>query len=442
MKDVEDSLHQLVRLTVAIRKAGTRSRLRKADSSYDPGSPQIRSFRRHLELLLLVHPDKHGCSESSKQQLDPAQLTQIQLRLIEANLRRRNRFLYAQKHAQKLGVNYAPRKDLPSEGPVLAQPAARSNIGNTTSLPQVVNVPIEDHLQAQSTTTATRVDDPIVIPPKQVIKSATTVVSTTSSRIAYPKPPLIFDHQIFFTCPCCCQSLPAAVGRGNQWKKHLIGDILPYTCIIEECSQIDTFYMTKETWLSHMDEEHGGVEQWLCHACSQKNINATFVDSINFTTHLEEQHSKGIKPQQIPMLLLAWRRKAPLTFSSCPLCGFESDDQNALLDHTAEHIHSFSLRSLPWGPGTSLGEEVEEEKDSYFSQHPYFDVDSGRSELSWNSSGFLSLATESGSSTGSHSKEANSTHEEQPQLTKESLDQIPHGISGQKGAKKLVGSAK
>lgn len=32
-----------------------------------------------------------------------------------------------------------------------------------------------------------------------------------------------------------------------------MADILPYTCIIEDCLQMDKFYMTKETWLSHMD---------------------------------------------------------------------------------------------------------------------------------------------------------------------------------------------
>jgi hypothetical protein len=51
-KDVEENLNQLTRLTVAIRKAGTRFRLQKADSSFNPDDPQLILLSRHLEILL------------------------------------------------------------------------------------------------------------------------------------------------------------------------------------------------------------------------------------------------------------------------------------------------------------------------------------------------------------------------------------------------------
>jgi hypothetical protein len=221
-----------------------------------------------------------------------------------------------------------------------------------------------------------------------------------------------------------------------------MGDILPYTCIFEGCPETNTFYMSKETWLSHMEKEHWGIEQWECRACSQKNIYVTFRESSHFTAHIEQQHSKGIKPQQIPMLRLAWRRKVPLKVSACPLCCFESDDQNALLDHTAEHIHSFSLKSLPWAPREGFegnddkGEgDEEEEFGSFFNQHSYFDVDSCRSEVLSTSSGGSALATKPGSIAGSDSRApANSIYEEQKQqLTEDLLEQVPHEILGQSG---------
>ena len=65
MKEVENSLNQLTRLTVAIRKARNHSRLQKGDSQFDPHAPQICSLRRHLKLLLLVQSDKCGSLESS-----------------------------------------------------------------------------------------------------------------------------------------------------------------------------------------------------------------------------------------------------------------------------------------------------------------------------------------------------------------------------------------
>ncbi|QKX62441.1 uncharacterized protein TRUGW13939_09602 [Talaromyces rugulosus] len=405
IKDVEDSLNQLSRLTVAIRKAGVRSRLQKAESSFNPENSQISSLRRHLELLLLIHPEKHGSSESSRNQLDAARLTPIQSRLIDANLKRRNRFLYAQRHAQKLEINSKKQDDRPSAPVVVVK----------SQQPQQ-EIILTENPRAQSTTTATVVDEQILIPPKAA--STTTVVSVTSSRISYPKPPPIHDDQIIFTCPCCCQSLPTTVARGSHWKKHLMGDILPYTCIFEDCAQADKFYNTKATWLNHMEMEHGGSEQWVCLACSQKSLNVTFREPVDFTAHLEQEHSK-IKPQQIPMLLSTWRRKVPLKISACPLCGFEDNDQNFVLDHVAEHIHSFSLRSLPLPPGEGIEEdrdEGEEDYSSYFKQYPYFDVDSSRSELSSSLSKRSSLGTDTGSFAGFNYREADSSDYQQEEL--------------------------
>lgn len=206
-------------------------------------------------------------------------------------------------------------------------------------------------------------------------------------------------------------------------RKHLMEDILPYTCILEGCSRADIFYNTKETWLNHMEKEHGGAEQWVCVACSQKGLNVTFRESVDFTTHLEQEHN-GIKPQQIPMLRSAWRRKIPFKVSNCPLCYFEDHDQNAMLHHVAEHIHSFSLRSLPWAPREGSEENSDEDEyNSYFKQHPYFDVDSARSQIS-SLSGRSLFSTDIGSFAGSDYRETDSPTEQQEELTENPLGEV------------------
>ncbi|KAL2858223.1 hypothetical protein BJX68DRAFT_163001 [Aspergillus pseudodeflectus] len=258
-KDVEDNINRLTRLTVAIRKAGTRARLQKADSSFNPDDSQLVTLRQHLEFLLLVRPDEHGGSDSSGKQLGVARVNPIQQRLIDANLRRRNRFMYAQKHARRLGANFRPLQPTPIAMAPLVKPVPRSE-ASTSAYSAGVGEPI-----LGSTTTATMVDEPIVIPPKQQAAiSTTTAISVTTTRISYPKPPAVHDDQALFTCPCCCQSLPVAMGRGNHWKKHLTRDISPYTCILEECPEPELLYVTKESWSSHMDKAHGSTEQWVC----------------------------------------------------------------------------------------------------------------------------------------------------------------------------------
>lgn len=220
MKEVDDNLSQLTRVMIAVRKAGTRSRLEKADASFDAASPPLRAFRRHLELLLLVRAGEEQTSDSVFQLFDQERLTAIQLRLIDANIRRRNRFLYAQRHALKLGLRSRARNDVlfKMKGSItlpldLHRPSTAS--GGTTWMTE--NIPGDP--PDQETTTATIPENPVILPPKEVVTpAATTVLSVTTSRISYPAPPPIRNNQGIFRCPCCCQSLPAATGQGRQWK--------------------------------------------------------------------------------------------------------------------------------------------------------------------------------------------------------------------------------
>ncbi|RAK89626.1 hypothetical protein BO79DRAFT_227827 [Aspergillus costaricaensis CBS 115574] len=390
MQDVKSIIGQLSRIMTSIRKAGINARIQKADGSYDPGHPQVEALKNHLQLLLLLlsRPRYNGTlqAETSSHGVllvssidgtivsEPRSLTVIQRRLIEANLKRRHRFLYAQRHAIKLSDREpAPAKSIPTSRkipqPLILNPNARST--DEPKLPTVY-----------STTTATEVQDPIPFPTRDSAQPATTIISAISSRVTYPKPPQLRPDQNVFQCPCCCQTLPASMSRGSQWKKHLSRDILPYTCILEDCPRPERDYHTKDLWLSHMFTDHGGFSHWVCLACNDSSERPTFHEESAFTEHLDQTHSAGIKPQHIQMLVSAWRRKTPITIGSCPLCVPTDLDADAVLNHVAEHLHSFSLRSLPWAPGDS--ESNGDSYGGYYEDHPYFDTakseDTGISE--------------------------------------------------------------
>ncbi|KAL2813560.1 hypothetical protein BJX63DRAFT_421200 [Aspergillus granulosus] len=379
IQDVNDIMGQLSRITISIRKAGTNARIQKADASYDPNHPQIAALSQHLQLLLLVKPSKNGTlqARASSQGIQVLScrddttvagsysLTAIQQRLIEANLKRRNRFLYAQRHAMKLSErDQVPSISIPAPRK-LAQPPVLSDLKKTTEEHRVPKV--------HSATTATEVQDPIALPTQTSVQPATTVISAISSRVTYPRPPPLRCDQNVFQCPCCCQTLSTSMSRGSQWKKHLSGDILPYTCILEDCPHPEKLYHTKDLWLSHMFRDHGGTFTWACLACNDSSARQVFTEKSAFIEHLEGRHSRGIKPQQIPMLVSAWKRKTSVSIHSCPLCGFEDQDSDAVLNHTAEHLHSFSLRSLPWAPGED--ESDDDLYDDYYEEHPYFNTD-------------------------------------------------------------------
>ena len=129
------------------------------------------------------------------------------------------------------------------------------------------------------------------------------------------------------------------------------------------------------------------------------------------------------------MLLSAWRREVPRQILACPICRFQSDNKNALLDHTAEHIHPFSLRSLPWAPGEGLEEKDDEANEGYFQIHPDFEADSCQSECSSRLPWVLSpAATDSEIIVGSDLKKGPNTMCGQQRLTEDLVEQIPEHI--------------
>lgn len=72
-------------------------------------------------------------------------------------------------------------------------------------------------------------------------------------------------------------------------------------------------------------------------------------------SHTKERHHETVSEDQIQILTTVCRRSIPLEISACPLCNFSAAEggevgRDVVIDHIAEHVHSFSLRALPWAP--------------------------------------------------------------------------------------------
>lgn len=209
-----------------------------------------------------------------------------------------------------------------------------------------------------------------------------------------------------------------------------MGDILPYTCIAEDCLELENLYSDRTAWLGHMNGEHGGPDQWICFKCAQTNLHVTFEQLTDLIAHFEQHHNKGLQPSQVHGLLSGWRRKVPYEIPACPLCFLENTDQDALLDHTAAHLHSFSLKSLPWASSEDLKEDADGDGEC-FKFHPYFEAHSFQPEASSRSAGIPPPADiDSGNFVDSGL--ANDVCKQQ-QLTEDLLEQIPDGVPSQVG---------
>lgn len=105
--------------------------------------------------------------------------------------------------------------------------------------------------------------------------------------------------------------------------------------------------------------------------------------------HLRVVHSSTINEEQYSTLIPESAIPVPAGISCCPLCNSNGPaDSPVLLNHIAEHLHSFALRSLPWPGRESLHTNLDEQDDdddpddlddgdhnayNYFLYNDYFD---------------------------------------------------------------------
>ena len=165
-------------------------------------------------------------------------------------------------------------------------------------------------------------------------------------------------------------------------RKHLAEDICPYVCILDDCDKPDVLYITRDTWINHVRKDH--KQCWECLPCNNPTASPTLFDTAEqFLQHTRKEHAESINEDQLSTLLPASLRPVPLEVSHCPICDESgAPGSDVLLQHIAEHIHSFSLRSLPWAPRSKdkrSSSDGDSDGDDYFYDNEYFNEGSGYS---------------------------------------------------------------
>ncbi|KAG5659084.1 hypothetical protein KAF25_000286 [Fusarium avenaceum] len=167
--EVEQIIDHLIRLGVAIRKSGTSSRSQKADRYFKDSDHQ--DFLRYLTVIVLGRGTEDGREQF---EIDPKSLSPVQERLVMANLRRRNRFLYAQRHARKLESHTYYTTKNQFGYPVYDNPVL---IDQTASV---------EHEQPLTTREEQLLPETLVSPPIPVATTATSA-SKVGSNITSPR---------------------------------------------------------------------------------------------------------------------------------------------------------------------------------------------------------------------------------------------------------------
>lgn len=154
-----------------------------------------------------------------------------------------------------------------------------------------------------------------------------------------------------------------------------MADICPYICILDDCPEPDRLYVTRNEWVMHVEKEH--EQCWQCTPCTTPDRPPLIFPSVDgLLSHLNKAHGATINESQYSTVVIDGARPVPPGISSCPLCDSTGPpDSPELLDHIAEHLHSFSLRSLPW-TSSGIGDDEIDKRDvgyNYFHNEDYFD---------------------------------------------------------------------
>lgn len=111
-----------------------------------------------------------------------------------------------------------------------------------------------------------------------------------------------------------------------------------------------------------MRQDHSESTYWECLACSNFDTTEIFPNVEQFREHTRSVHGEAITEEQLLILERVCSKSSPASIESCPLCIYKDQDEiptdpETLLNHIGDHIHDFSLLSLPWA-------DVSEEEDA------------------------------------------------------------------------------
>lgn len=185
---------------------------------------------RHTELsafltslVSLVDPGrKHNKSTVDTEDGSYASSAMAQ-RLIEANLRRRHRFLCSQRRSMKQAMTDG-EVDEPKESRRLdsARPMGENFAKRALGLSdheiesRAKHARLDD--QPSHTSSSRKPSTGGTIEISRQSQPSTSALSSASSTVISSRPPNILDGQGMFNCPCCYQPLPVSSAKGRHWR--------------------------------------------------------------------------------------------------------------------------------------------------------------------------------------------------------------------------------
>lgn len=234
MFNVRTILGQLARASTAIRRSGAKYRYRKADASLK--EEDFEDFKAYLTvIILMVAANTEELADTTAirtRLMDSKPLTEVQKRLINANIVRRNRIIFA---TQSMKPFETPAAQQPQQQPVMAIEVPAATAEPTPRLSQKPTKQISDgpaippqapSVKASSIArTATEMGSQFncqhAVEPKKSTPSVVTCVTRIGAAQDYPSCPEPISDELL-QCPYCADLLPATYSKNqSRWRYEI-----------------------------------------------------------------------------------------------------------------------------------------------------------------------------------------------------------------------------
>ncbi|KAH7165848.1 hypothetical protein EDB81DRAFT_942832 [Dactylonectria macrodidyma] len=153
-----------------------------------------------------------------------------------------------------------------------------------------------------------------------------------------------------FECPFCYRMISASSWRA--WKRHVFGDLRPYTCIFSDCKESNADFDRRHLWQLHVSQHHW--RSWFC----PFRCEGTFPSATELKLHIGQKHLKNAPEEQLSTLAtLGEKPVSDDTASTCPVCAQTIVGLKSYIKHVGRHLEQLALIALPDLEDEEAGDE-------------------------------------------------------------------------------------
>ncbi|KAH0190076.1 hypothetical protein KCU99_g8652, partial [Aureobasidium melanogenum] len=176
---------------------------------------------------------------------------------------------------------------------------------------------------------------------QSIISYATTARDLEGKPAELPPPPAAALDGEDFVCPYCFVLCPSAHGQGRAWRKHILQDLQPYSCIQINCSSADRLYGSRREWLEHEELQHRRI--WVC----RFHPSVWFSHQQAFEQHLRNEDHGNVTETQIKDFASIAQSTTNDLREQCPICLEDAASIPQFSAHLAHHLERIATFSIP-----------------------------------------------------------------------------------------------